>query len=40
MMETRAESRLLEISIAYEAATGFKRRLPTLSLAPATVKGV
>jgi aspartyl-tRNA(Asn)/glutamyl-tRNA(Gln) amidotransferase subunit A len=35
-----AESRLLEIGVAYEIATGFKRRLPAPSPAPAIVEGV
>lgn len=34
------ESRLLEIGVAYEIATGFKRRLPAPSPAPAIVEGV
>jgi hypothetical protein len=40
MMETRAESQLLEIGVAYEAAAGFKRRMSALSAAPSTVEGV
>ena len=35
-----AESRLLEIGVAYEIAIGFKRRLPAPSPAPAIVEGV